>query len=147
MNESTVAWAAGLFDGEGSALISHTSTSYAIVVTIANTNREAISFFHRNWGGRVRVRTVKEWVERYGRTANHDSYRVDFDHAEAERLLLDLYPYLVVKKKEAEIVLRALVALPKQEVTSGSRFPKKTPPGSGYILASYYEELRNLKNS
>lgn len=147
MNEFTMAWAAGLFDGEGSALITQSPTGYCVVVLVTNNNKEAIDIFQKNWGGRIKIRTAKEWSERYGKNANHDSYRVEFDHAEAQRLLLDLYPYLVVKKKEAEIILRALVALPKQEVTSGSRFPKKIPPGNGHILASYYEDLRNLKNS
>jgi len=147
MNEFTMAWAAGFFDGEGCAVITQTPTGYGIAVSVANNNKEAIDFFNKNWGGRVKMVTIEDWREKYHRKANHDSYRVEFDHAEAQRLLLDLYPHLVTRRREVEVLLQALAVLPKQEPTSGSRFPKKIPPGSSHILVPFYKELRNIRNS
>lgn len=51
--ERELAWAAGLFEGEGTVLISapvrHNMCS--LVVQVANTDRDIIDFFHDRWAG------------------------------------------------------------------------------------------------
>jgi len=134
MNELDIAWAAGFFDGEGSALVEKTNTGYTIVVNVANNNKEAIDFFHKNWGGRIVCITKEKWAE-YGRKANQDAYQLKFNHNDAARLLLDLYPYLIAKKLHARIVMSALASIPEQ------RQGKRIPRGFTQLLKPFYEEM------
>lgn len=52
-------YVAGFFDGEGSIMIDLTDNRKRLVVSITNTNQEVLNLFSEQYGGSVRVHTVK----------------------------------------------------------------------------------------
>lgn len=133
-DELTKAWAAGLFDGEGSALISKTgSNSYQIVVAVANTDERATDPIMELWGGHYRKNRDMSRYYKDGHRRVIDS-TVYFDRSEAKKFLLDILPYLRVRQDKALIVLRAIYAQEKAITEKGLR-------GSSRVLRPFYEEL------
>lgn len=148
-------WAAGFFDGEGSALIERTAPkTYQIVVAVVNTSVTTIDIFQDAWGGKRTVkpkeylieRSKKYTVAKSGANIKRDGIELWFsDHDDAKRFLLDIYPYLITKRKDVNILLRALLRLPKQEI--GATGKTRVPRGSSVLLKPFYEELQNLRNN
>lgn len=132
-------WAAGLFDGEGSALIERigpTRKSFQVVVAVAGTNEKTISPVMEAWGGHHRkTRDMSTWSE----GARRLDCTVYFNREEATRFLADIYPYLRGKRKEVIIVLQAITA---QE----ERIKEKGLRGSSNILEPYYTRLQDIRN-
>lgn len=138
-------WAAGAFDGEGSALIEKTGpNSYSIVVAVVNSDNRFTERFHKNWGGTYRNRTG-DYLGKHSHVKPRKEvyYILYFDHREARRLLTDVYPYLIIKQEAVNTVLRALLLLPEQR-TVGSNGRKRVPRGTTALLKPYYEELKRL---
>lgn len=136
-------WAAGFFDGEGSAIVSCTNPgNYRLVICVVNTDRRSIDVFAENWAhldgneplhhGWRKTRLVILPRRKNGR----EGFQLIFDYIDGERLLRDLYPYLVIKKEEAGIVLRAIIGLKSH--------PDRT---MATILDSFYKEYRVLVDS
>lgn len=49
------AWAAGLFEGEGTVTLSaNKAMRVRPSISVPNTDREVVEFFHRRWGGSIR---------------------------------------------------------------------------------------------
>lgn len=135
------AWAAGLFDGEGSALIEHIrNETYLIVVCISTTDPRISEAIVSIWGGRYKK---SRDLSKYYKNSNKTDYTVTFTRREAKRFLIDIYPYLKSKQDEAIVVLRALLALPDQgEYGIGV---KRAPKGTLRLLKPYYEQLREIR--
>ena len=103
----SIAYTAGIIDGEGYVGIDRQSNScwgdctpyYYARVAVANTGKQLISWLQSNWGGSVNHRTLKNprardlwvWVISTGHSA---------------KLLSIILPYLVLKKKQADTVIR-----------------------------------------
>lgn len=53
VRRTDLAWAAGLFEGEGTIAIARRGQddTYRLLVTISNTDEEIIDFFYTRWGG------------------------------------------------------------------------------------------------
>lgn len=137
----TKAWAAGLFDGEGSALIEkHESKKepyYQIVVAVSGTDRKTTGPIMEIWGGHHRkTRDISKWNKR----ATRIDCTVYFNRKEARAFLTDIFPYLTGKREEVAIVLQAIVAQEKIIRESSLR-------GSSFILESYYTRLQDIRNS
>ena len=88
-------YAAGFMDGEGCINVSSCRTSTYIRVLIVNTNREVLELFQQRWGGDIaqNKRHKAHWKVSY-------TWRVS--HAACREFLNDIYPFLVIKKKQAE---------------------------------------------
>ena len=101
--ESQIAWAAGLFDGEGCLVIRKPSKScraWVLQLNLSNTHRPALEQFIRIVDvGHLRFRTFKpknQWRTVWTwQTASR----------KAEQVLRILLPYLVIKRVEAELAL------------------------------------------
>lgn len=128
-------WAAGAFDGEGSALINVTSTpgqsksnSFHITVAVVNTDKKLIEPFQECWGGKLTTKSANRPVK--DSSPRKEAYQLDFDRDEALILLQDIIPFLRVRKQAAVLVCRALL----------DRQPGKdrAPRGSTSLLESYY---------
>ncbi len=101
-DEKTLAYAAGLFDGEGSINI-HASmrddgleNRFALTAQVAITDVDVINFLWINFGGTARVqkgtnRDLNVWV---------------VGSEEACLFLCLVYPFLIAKKKQAEYAIR-----------------------------------------
>lgn len=94
----TLAYIAGLFDGEGCVLVSHPKTARSsIVIQITNSNRDAIEYVARLLEGSS-VYNQK----RYGRK---EIWRLQLSGKLAIDALELLLPYLIVKKDVAEMAI------------------------------------------
>lgn len=141
--ELRIAYAAGLFDGEGCVHIACQKKRaavrgcvYRLNVTMAQNHLGTLVDFQNLVGvkGRIyhRVRTG---------TSNRDHYCLTYDGSAAEALLTTLLPYLHRKRDEA------LIALEFQQRTELQRHfgPKGCPAHIWEHRKSLYKKLRNLK--
>ena len=88
-------YAAGFMDGEGCINVSSCRTTTYIRVLIVNTNREVLEMFQQRWGGDIKQNKQQKahWKVSY-------TWRVSY--AACQQFLKDVYPFLVIKKKQAE---------------------------------------------
>ena len=135
-------WAAGFFDGEGSALIERVKNTFQLTVCVATTDPGISEDIISSWGGHYRR---SQNMSKYDENSSSMDYTVMFNRDEAKKFLLDIFPYLRVKRKEVNIVLRALCVLPKQGGKHGTE-AKRAPRGSLRALEPFYEELQSLRS-
>jgi len=88
-------YAAGFMDGEGCINVSSCRSTLFIRVLIVNTNKEILELFQQRWGGDIKEnkRHKANWKVTY-------TWRVS--HVTCLNFLKDIYPFLIVKKKQAE---------------------------------------------
>ncbi len=140
-------WAAGLFDGEGSALIERVGTqrkNLQVVVAIASSDPRITDPIRETWGGHYRKNRdfTKYYKDGHRRKLDCTVY---FTYGEARVLLKDILPYLRMKKDEALVVFKALCALP-EHVTGPDGKPKRLK-GATPILRPFYLQLQELRGS
>lgn len=124
MNNTELAWAAGFFDGEGSVSLiwtTHTTNTnpwWNLKVTVTNCDRPSLERFVAAVGvGRI---YTKKPVE--GRQVTH---YVMAGSLVAERILRGLLPYLLTKKRVAELAIEAR--------TCGQRRPYENIPEERWL--------------
>lgn len=103
MKETFKAWVAGLMDGEGCITFicnPRTKRPHAPNVSITNTHRGCLKLIDSAWsGGKTFSRQDVKGRKR--------CWRLQFTGWEnIERFLSDILPYLVIKRQQAEILLR-----------------------------------------
>lgn len=95
VDEPTLAYLAGLVDGEGTISINHGDEGYGPYLCISNTS-DALAEWCRSKGFSVG----------YSRTTNCRPYwRMSLYGMRIREVLLKLLPYLVVKKQQAELLI------------------------------------------
>jgi hypothetical protein len=121
VTEAELAWAAGMFEGEGSVRINaHTQRNRgALLVDLANTSAEVVAFFRDRWGG-----SLREYVPGGNRRTY---YRWRAASRMAAAFLNDVLPYL----RTATYRERALLGLEYQT--------QKSPSPSVCRTDAYYE--------
>lgn len=132
-------WAAGLFDGEGSALIEKVGkdrSSYQITVAVANTDPRATDPIIQQWGGHHRKN--QRPIYKDGSVRKPD-FSVYLNLEEARVFLMDILPYLRVKTDDALIVLRAIVEIQKWRKQTGRL------RGYSYIIEPFYACLQDIR--
>lgn len=109
LSEPEKAWLACLIDSEGSIIFTKnrdksakTGWRWRILISITNTN---LAFLEKTraiaWGGRIyRIKATRP---------NHkDNYHLHISSVQCQWLLPKIHPYLIIKKRKAEIALQAL---------------------------------------
>lgn len=95
-----LAWAAGLFEGEGTVTIAvrNSDATFRVVCIVGNTDREIIEFFHGRWGG---------WDQRvYGkRPGRKPAWTWTVAGPRAVAFLMDLLPYVRTQRVREKIEL------------------------------------------
>lgn len=143
IDERLKIWAAGLFDGEGSALIERIGVnrqSLQIVVAVSGTDERITDPIIEVWGGHHRKnRDLNTWAR-----VENTSYRLDctvyFSREEAKVFLADILPYLRGKQEEVAIVLQAILAQEKRIKEKGLR-------GSSFTLEPFYTRLQTTRGT
>lgn len=143
MNKEFIAWAAGFFDGEGSIQI---ITSYpkkngkaypnnSLRLSLGQTDLYPLELFRENFGGAISAR----------RPHTNPKYKKVWEwysggSKKSSEILTILLPYLIVKKRQAEIGLEfySKVGRPGRNNKDGSIIPS-------YQLNSYKEQLSYVK--
>lgn len=103
LSETEKAYLAGLIDGEGSISLIQTQNRPGpqLKISIGNTNPVMIDWIHSNVGrGFIHFRELSKKNPKH-----KDSYVWTVSHGDAEWVLKEVYPYLVIKKPQAKIVL------------------------------------------
>lgn len=103
MDELKVAYAAGLMDGEGSVIIHKSKRSYWLQTRITNTDRGLLEFMKRNFGGFIAKQGAAGPNSGPRRTKECWYWAITTNQAAA--FLVEVIPYLIVKKPQAEIAI------------------------------------------
>jgi len=100
MYKDDLAYYAGFFDGEGSIMITHRTKKHyhTLEIRITNTNYQVLKQFEDCFGGGVYKGSVINW--RY-----KPRWQWCISASKALAFLKLIYPYLRLKKKEAETAI------------------------------------------
>ena len=103
MAKTDLAYMAGLFDGEGCISLARHSSGryYNVACYIVMTNEYILQLFCFRFGGRV--------SRKYNRPMNpkHQPYwRWSISSRQAYHFLKTIYPYLIIKKPQAEVAFK-----------------------------------------
>ena len=93
------AYLAGIIDGEGNIGIQSRGKGHqAICVVVSNTDARLVEWLKREFGGNVRLQ-----AKQIGNRKPCWQWRVY--HRQAERVILSVYPYLRLKREQADVAL------------------------------------------
>lgn len=109
LNDSELlAYLAGFFDGEGCIMITkrNTRNRYYLRLHCCNTHEEPLLLFARLFGGTVQKRRP------FG-ASNLPSFYWQASYRYAQKALIALTPYLIVKKTRAELALEFCTIKPR----------------------------------
>lgn len=103
------AYIAGIFDGEGYVGIWESgkwskrnfSPRFVITLTITNTSARMLNWIHDRVGGNIRISHLAGQYK-----ATKTCYKLAMYGGRAVELLRVMFPYLLVKKEQAEIVFK-----------------------------------------
>lgn len=99
IDDSILAYTAGLFDGEG--CISTTSNKYTkLILDIASTNVQVIHFLVDNFGG-----TGYDKKYLYRKEYYRQIWRWRLNGIHSQEFLKQIYPFLIIKKRQVELAL------------------------------------------
>lgn len=137
MNNTLLAWVAGIFDGEGSLTIKRSNRSgtvhYQLWVTVGMSDRpeneKALKILQKAFGGNIS--RIKPKGNRIGAVA----WTVVSN--QALECLKKVIPYLVIKKKQAELLIEF------QSNCISRTGPKKDPEKLAR-QEDYFYRLRNM---
>lgn len=109
---TTLAYIAGLVDGEGSIYVERSRRSftdrtsvmrYRIIVSMMMCEEAGIRFLAQATG---RTYLTKKLSGKNGLTRRKTAYQIYWSHKSAENLLRAILPYLKVKRQQAEACIR-----------------------------------------
>ena len=135
------AYLAGIIDGEGTIRIARTksdnpnwSLKYSGAISIGMTDKKVIQLFVKTFGAKMRIECVsnRKLIYRWGTSGNQ----------KVPIILKPLLPYLRVKKKQAELVIRYCENCQKNGYRRNKRLPKKELQWRGAL----YQKVRNLNH-
>ena len=112
LSEAEKAWLACLIDSEGCITISYcantgptrTNPQWQVRITIANTNVKLLETFTRITG---MGNTYNTHAERYNKNAKKSYHTQIVRKQEVCELLTEILPFLIAKKSQARIAIRA----------------------------------------
>jgi hypothetical protein len=102
IDETTKAWIAGFFDGEGCASLGW-KDSFQCRLTIANTHLESLELIQSFYGGKITDRTV--------RSNERAAYLWQIFGRATEVFAQDILPYSIVKAPQLRLFLYARTLL------------------------------------
>jgi hypothetical protein len=132
-NQTMLAWAAGFIDGEGCVTIRKyksprdANASHMLDIHVVNTNLDALNHLQSIFG----VGNVYRLARSDPRYKTRSVWQYVCTSAQAEGVLRSVLPYLIVKKRDAEVALQ-FASLPK------------TSYGRGGIPEDVYRERERL---
>lgn len=129
-----LAWAAGLFEGEGTVTIGRrgSNDTYRLIATVQMTDHEAIAFFDERWSG---------WMQYNARDGvrHRPTFVWTVNAQHAEDFLCDIAPYLHTSRVQEKVA----VALRFRELQSSLR-RVYAAPGYKDNQRALYQELATL---
>jgi hypothetical protein len=133
VTERELAWAAGLFEGEGSIRIGTVTPRNlgVLIATITSTDRETIDYFAERWPGKVGAATGLRPTQRR-------AWRWTIAARQAAAFLEDIEPYVVTARVREKLELG--LAFQRQKLgRAGNR-----APGYADAQREFYGRMRAL---
>lgn len=125
---ATAAYAAGLFDGEGTATIISGRPGYSrCVVALTSTDKAMVDWLNERWPG-----SVTHYKARKATHNDHWTWRLGGDATLP--FLFDIHPYLITKAEVARLV--ALCQM--------SRWEGQRTPGYPERIEHFHQQVREL---
>ena len=139
---------AGIIDGEGSIYIGNFSSNpktgtkyYQTNIEITNTDKNLMDWISSTFGGRLNTYTAKQTPKNSRRTV----YRWIATGERVTHLVEVLFPYLIAKKRQAEIMIKMRETYkPIQGVQRGIQGIQILDEKLLTIRQSYFDEMRSL---
>lgn len=107
-----IIYLSGIIDGEGSIQIEIQSTNkvrkmdyYSIRLLVINTSKELMDWLNENFGGKV---TARKLIPN-----RRQCYKWNLCSYNAAKLLEQCLPYLIIKKREAEVLIEFMQTKPE----------------------------------
>ena len=142
-----LAWMAGFVDGEGCLTITRQdrknrpTPQWRPFITIANTHKQSLEIFHKQYGGTLRFNAEKRASKTGVKWS--DSWTWYCQQTSVKKFCEDLLPFLVVKKEQAKILLSFINNIQTSGRLKGGRNANGTFIGS-FPLPVKDIEFRNL---
>lgn len=134
LTDRELAWAAGLFEGEGTITIAirNLDETYRLLVTLGNTDRQVVEFFHDRWGG---------WLQPvYGeRPGRQPAWTWTVTAGRAETFLRKLRPHVVTDRVKRKLAIALAFRKHQSSLPHDWRDPAYKPH-----QRSLYLEMREL---
>lgn len=134
---------AGIIDADGCINTTKTGAKRNVVgrVTIANTNQEFLHTLKTQFGGTVSIRKTgaKKGWKPYG--------SISWTNRQAEHILLNVLPFLLIKKKQAELCLELIQM---RNTSKKERYDYVFNPVTklpGRVVAQLKPEIRNREET
>mgnify|MGYP001561094373 CR=1 FL=1 len=138
-----LSYLAGIIDGEGTIRIGSSkptnkinwNTIYYAAISVGMTNRKIIEMFVKKFGSKIREEKCvanRKKMYRWGTSGNFV----------VPTILKQLLPYLVVKKEQAELVIKYC----SKVKTTGFRRNKKLPINQLLWREDFYQKMKKLNS-
>jgi hypothetical protein len=133
MSELELAWAAGLFEGEGTISINkaHTKHLSTLRCMVGNTDKEIVDFFLQRWGG--------HWHEVKASGNKRTAWKWSVAATKAAKFIADIVPYL----RTIRVRKKAALGLEFQAQKS-VRYWERRSDEYRAIQLSYYLRMKEL---
>lgn len=97
LSETEIAYLAGIFDWEGTLSVNKDKYGYHVYTGIVNTNRALVDWLVARLGAKA--------YKKKDKPRGRQTWSVRFGHGRAYGLLRLMLPYLIIKKRHAELFL------------------------------------------
>lgn len=141
-----LAYLAGIMDGEGCFFIGNYSRSkhgakyYQTVLSVSSCSPELIDWLSMNFGGMNTKYTHKQTPK----NSRKPVYRWIASGDRLTHLCEVMFPYLVIKRREAEILLEMRKTFEKYSPKKGQRSRMKLLPEDLEIRQKLFDELKSI---
>lgn len=132
MDSNIIAYAAGLFDGDGCIT---TSGNNGFRITLTNTDKRLLEFFQNNFGGNINNQSLPH-------NPNHNvAWKwIQSKRADLLSTLILLEPFLISKKEQAQVTIEFLQ---KHNIKMKTNRKVSEQESSDYLIAK--DKIRTLK--
>jgi hypothetical protein len=145
--EREIAYLAGIVDGEGSIYIGNFSCNpvsklpyYQTNIQVTNTDKELIDWLCNTFGGLFSKRTQKQ----HASNSRKQAYMWTASGERLTHLCEIMMPYLICKRRQAEIMLKMRATYTKNGAPRGRQGVPTLDEGVRELRQSLMEEMRNL---
>ena len=142
-----LAYFAGIIDGEGSFFIGNFSSNpktgtphYQTCIQVANTDKILIDWLYDNFGGERYTYTPKQLPK----GSRKPVYSWKANGERLTHLCNSILPYLVIKKDQAELMLKMRATFTKTGVQKGKQGIQPVTQEIADERLSYFKQLQKL---
>ena len=137
VDRDTCIYTAGLFDGEGSVSIAKKKPrketqreTYELTIGVGVCNESVMSKLGRTFGA---SHYLKNRTKPAGKEYWSDYYYIELHGNNAVRFLKQIYPYLVIKSKQAELAFKFQDRVNAKDCRTGGRLGNGNPLKEGEL--------------